>query len=194
MKASLDAGQAPGGPAKSWLNRTLDLLTYGLVAVALWTAHNRFLMHPAPVSPTEDAERVEKQLAGRIVPPLQLTHAGAGRSEEISFSGRRRLVFIFSSTCAACQRTEPSWDDIAGRTPPGVDVLAISAEHPVEHQTFFRSDRVEVLFGDYQKAFSSPYVPLTAIVTEEGRIQFAKIGVLTETDASEIVRRLGAPL
>jgi thiol-disulfide isomerase/thioredoxin len=153
-------------------------------------AADHYRLTPQPPSQRDDAARIEKLFIGAVAAPLQLTRPGGKEPKPIVFSGHRQLVLLFASTCSACQQTKPVWEQIVQRLPPDVTVRALSAENVVERQTFFASERVEVLFGDYQNTFHSPYVPLTAILTEDGKMRYAKVGILSLTDEDEIARVL----
>lgn len=178
---------------KSWRDRLMDVVTVVVAVAALAAAGDRFLRPPADAS--AEASAVESKLVGHVPGAVQLIADGTRDRRSVSFAAARpQLVMLFRTTCPACQATKPVWEEISASLQPGQQAHAITAEPAGGGQTFFASPRVQVWHaadpGEQARAYPSPYVPTTMVVGADGRILYARIGVLRPDDAETIGRLL----
>jgi hypothetical protein len=107
------------------------------------------------------------------------------------------LLFFGTSTCAACQRSEPAIETLTAEfsADPQTRLAVVgSAASPESGADFAR--RVGLESRLVQLDFSSlrvKYVPTTLLATRTGEILFAREGVLTRADVQAIRHVLRSP-
>jgi hypothetical protein len=105
------------------------------------------------------------------------------------------LMFFATSTCAACQRSEPAIEALTAefsadpQTQLAVVGSAASPESGVDfaHRVGLESRFVQLDFASLRVR----YIPTTLLTARTGEILFAKEGALTPVDVQAIRRTLG---
>ncbi|MDB4949500.1 MAG: hypothetical protein JWM27_2149 [Gemmatimonadetes bacterium] len=183
--------------AKRSLRETgMDTLTAVVALAAVLVVVDRYV-HPVLTTPEPDAGGVERALVGLRPPTLRVTEAVTHRAAAMPFrASGRQLVLLFRTTCPACERTRPQWERIAAAIPAAVPVNAISKEN-VE-APYFAGARIRVWQAAsptaLRQAFPSPFVPTTLILSPDGRVEYARVGVLGAAAADSIAAILAGRL
>jgi hypothetical protein len=172
----------------------MDAVTALVALAAVLVVVDRFV-HPLFGAREPDPRHVERSMLGTRPPALRLTDAATHRAQEVGFRGpSRQLVLLFRTTCPACEATRPQWDRIVAGLPAGVPVHAISKES-VDRPYFAAGSRVRVWQpvspSAFRLAFPSPFVPTTVVLSPDGRVVYAHVGVLEAAAADSVAAMLG---
>jgi peroxiredoxin len=104
----------------------------------------------------------------------------------------KSLIFIFSVECDACKAQFPQWNRLANQSQSnGFQVVGIVVNRPevAKRGLVNQEARFEILIPDdfaIQRAFRSASLPLTVIVSSQGRVEWFKYGVLSDKDYQKI--------
>ena len=105
-------------------------------------------------------------------------------------------MFVFRSTCAACERAAPEWARLARSE--GMTAVAVGLEPAAEALPYARSrfpDARAAVATDpdrFAHQFRIRAVPTTLAIDREGRLAFRRAGPLEKSDATAL-HRLFAP-
>ncbi len=102
--------------------------------------------------------------------------------------GGQQVLFVFTTTCQYCLASLPAWESIATRARSGqsgievygvsLDSLDVTRQYATRHKLSFQT----VLFppGKLPSLYRTRNVPLTLIIDADGRVAYARVGVLSE--------------
>lgn len=110
----------------------------------------------------------------------------------------RQVLFFLTSTCPFCRQTLPSWTQLAGRlaalpaTEPRVQVVALTTDSMTVAVPYAQSNKLPFALVPFPsrkhvslyRAFS---VPQTVVIDSEGRVLFARNGVIDTPAAVDSV-------
>jgi peroxiredoxin len=130
------------------------------------------------------ARQAVEPRAGLYAPTLDAVTLD-GDSVVLGQIGRRQLLFFFTHTCAYCRASVPAWNDIAQRLDVdgglevygvALDSASIAAAYAAEQGLRFPviAEPEPRLAGLYRVSG----VPLVLILDEDGRMAYARLGVL----------------
>jgi hypothetical protein len=167
---------------------TLDVLTWivAIAAVAMF-ARDRMIPWLADRSMVDPGDRVGTELA--------LIDAVSGDSIRAT-ANSPTLLFVFRSTCAACERAVPSWTRLARLA--GSGVIAVGLEPAAAVVRYVRSrfpfarPAVPADPTRFARQFRIQVVPTTLIIDREGRLAVRRAGPLEDSDVTGL-RQLLAP-
>ena len=110
---------------------------------------------------------------------------------------RAQLLFVFTTTCGFCRASLPAWKRIATafNGDPDIEVYGISADSSEITHQFAIEHRLEfpvVSFTErrLRALYRSDAVPQTLILNPRGRVDFARLGALTDSAAVDSVIRI----
>jgi len=147
---------------------------------------------------TELSRRMVTLHAGDVVPTFRtstldgipVTIGAAGAPEA------RQVVFIFRTTCPFCRATLPVWsriaDSLRGLPDPPIELLAISLDSVEPTRAYVRANGLPypvLLFPEPKLArlYRATAVPLTLVLNGEGRVLYARTGLLDSAAALDSV-------
>ena len=177
-----------------------NVLLVGCVALAVCVIalawQNLALKHRL-AAPGHAAGDLPKLSTGDVVAGFDLQTA-AGETVEVAFDGaeERTLLLVFSSTCPACERNMPVWNELlAGGASPGVRVLGIQTD--LSQGAAPHADGPPCpIYAVGPRAGPPfdrlPYVPATVVLDGEGRVRAAWFGILDASQQAELRREIGA--
>ncbi|NOT10085.1 MAG: hypothetical protein HOP28_17980 [Gemmatimonadales bacterium] len=171
-------------------SKLADTATGVVVLAALLMGARGLLRRDSPATPPPLAETEEKELLSRAPRPLAVITSEHGDSMLRFDKGVPTLVMIYRHDCPACQATKETWRRLT--TAPAVQsgaALALTLDPP-NISGFFDEPGVVVYHvassARLKGSFPSSFVPTTLVVRPDGRIAFAKIGVLSDDDLPKI--------
>jgi len=102
--------------------------------------------------------------------------------------GGQQILFVFTTTCQYCLASLPAWESIATRarsTRPGVEVYGVSLDSVDATRQYVATHSLSyptVLFppGKLPSLYRTRNVPLTMIIDADGRVAYARVGMLSE--------------
>jgi peroxiredoxin len=175
------------------------VLLVGCVALAVCVialAWQNLSLKRRLASPPHADDQLPKLVAGDVVLPFDLW-TPEGQSVRVAFDGseERTLLLVFSSTCPACERNMPVWNELlAGERSPGVRVLGIQTDLAAGAAPHADGPRCPIYSAGPRAAppFDRlPYVPATVVLDRAGRVRSAWFGILDATQQAELRRELG---
>jgi hypothetical protein len=149
-------------------------------------------------------ERLVPWLAERsIVDPgdpvgaeLALLDAASGRAIALG-PDSARLVFVFRSTCEACERASPGWTRLAETS--GVAAIAVGLE-PAERAWRYARSRLPAarpaVPADperFTRQLRIRTIPTTLVIDRLGRLVERRVGPLEDRDVDRLGRLLARP-
>lgn len=165
-----------------------------LIAAA-WTAALAAVVWHYVISPAFDPKSpfatFERGLVGTELRQMQLRDAGSTADSVLTFRSRGtpQIVVAFLPGCLACLDTRPIWERIAEEH-PRVPFHAITAASSRNPEAFFGSGRIKVWLAataDHMSvAVGSDIVPMTLVLSPDGVILLARVGVLQDHDVTRI--------
>jgi thiol-disulfide isomerase/thioredoxin len=108
------------------------------------------------------------------------------------------VVFIFRTTCPFCRATLPIWQQVSDslrRVPsPPIELLAISLDSLEPTRAYVRANGLPypaLLFPERKLArlYRAAAVPLTLVLNGEGRVLYARTGLLDSAAVLDSVYR-----
>ena len=138
--------------------------------------------------------------AGYFVPTF-LARTAAGDSLQIgatSGSRHRQLVFVLTTTCPYCRRTLPTWTRLADsvRRLEGwsVDVVGISLDSTEATRRYGEAQGIAFPLVTFpsrklKQLYRARAVPQTLVLDEEGRVLYARTGLLEPAATLDSVYR-----
>jgi peroxiredoxin len=163
------------------------------IQIGFLTKQNRELKSEIGVA--NSGQRVEGLKPGDNLPAFNGINA-VGMETRVSYDEGDHLLFITSTKCPWCEKTVPTWKEIA-ETIKGKSVQAISisidGKGEIESYINNRGLNFDVLnFPDASllkvyKAFSTPQ---TILVKQGGRVEKVWMGMLSETTKKDILEQL----
>ena len=182
--------------------RSSKLLTFVLVAslvaasglVVKLSMQQRALLDRVSTLTT----RVRDPYVGFYVPAVTLRSV-AGDSVRLGQvpSGSAQVLLVFSTTCQFCLASLREWKRIVSqlRGPTGVEILGVSVhsaeatqQYLVEHHLEFPV--VNLTDGKLTALYRSNVLPQTLVIDEQGKVQYAHLGALTETSVTDSIIRV----
>ena len=135
--------------------------------------------------------------AGDAVPPIETVDL-KGKPAKVNYfdSGKKHLLFVFTTHCSACLDQLPKWDSISQQAAsPSAVILAISVDS--------REDTLANLNGDLthlntiiapDKNFLRTYrvnsFPQVMIISSQGVVEWVHIGKLDDGQVAEMLSKL----
>ena len=130
---------------------------------------------------------------GDIVPMIEAKNL-RGEVKNVKYAeASKTLLFIFSAECSACDSQLPQWNNIAEKVGSNtIQVMGLAVNNPetVREKFNHKEMKFEVLMpNDFaiQRAFRTVALPLTVLVSAQGRVEWFSYGVLTEADRQKIL-------
>lgn len=166
----------------------LDLLTWIVAAAAI-----ALLARERVVPWLEDRSIVDP--GDRVGGELALIDAASGDSIGIA-ADSPTFVFVFRSTCEACERAAPVWARLA--TLVGARTIAVGLEPAAAAARYSRSrlpgarPAVPADPTRFARQFRIRVVPTTLGIDRESRLALRRAGPLEESDVTDL-RRMLAP-
>lgn len=144
--------------------------------------------------------RVIEPHAGRYVPPYPVTTL-SGAPVTLGALGHRQVLIFFRTTCPYCQASTPAFNTIAERLAPdslvpvyGVALDSAGAARTYAAQHALRFPVIAQLNPRLVGLYRVTSVPLVLVVNEQGRLAYARPGVLQSAAAVDsVVRGAEAP-
>ncbi len=106
------------------------------------------------------------------------------------------LLLVFRSTCPACQRTAPAWNDLAGSEPWLTTAIGLESRETAAAYGSLRLPAARVAIPmdihRFTTRFRIDVVPTTLLIDRAGRLVARHAGPLEESDV-EALRRHVAP-
>lgn len=178
---------------KFWIAVLAIFSGLATIQIAFLAKQNRELKREIGVA--NSGQRVEGLKPGDTLPAFNGINA-VGMETRVSYDEGDHLLFITSTKCQWCEKTVPTWKEIA-ETIKGKSVQAISisidGKGEIESYINNRGLNFDVLnFPDASllkvyKAFSTPQ---TILVKQGGRVEKVWMGMLSETTKKEILETL----
>lgn len=166
--------------------RTIRLIALVVMVVAVSVAVVRTR------SARSTGYKVDPTLVGLRMDSMRLHRVGSRRPEDLDFTSRPRLMFLFIPDCPWCHLARPQWEAIASKLGPasaayGVD---LAPEGKGDTVPFFHSAQIVEWRGDAGTLarIKGTAVPLTLVVSQGGVIQYAKVGVPNGDALAELSR------
>ncbi len=112
-------------------------------------------------------------------------------------SGNAQVLLVFSTTCRFCRASLPQWRRMASQLSglSGVEILGVSVDsaqvtqrYLVEHHLEFQV--VSVTDRKLRALYRSNVLPQTLVIDEQGQVQYAHLGALTETSVTDSIIRV----
>lgn len=139
------------------------------------------------------ARRAVEPRPGLFVPALEVATL-EGTSVVLGEIGRRQLLFFFNSTCQFCRASVPAWNEIAAllESDPAVEVYGVALDSAEVAAAYAAEQGLRFpviakpeprLVGLYRVSG----VPLVLILNEDGRMAYARLGVLESPAAIDSV-------
>ncbi len=134
-------------------------------------------------------------IAGQEIEPFTVQGLD-GWEEEIdpaASGGHSRLLFFFSTECAACQENQERWTQLARRLGPETDVIGVSLDSTEATREYRDRQglpfRVVTLLDPARFAATEQVsaVPFTLHLRPDGRVRDSWVGVLSDRDVEDIV-------
>ncbi|HET8669794.1 MAG TPA: redoxin domain-containing protein [Candidatus Saccharimonadales bacterium] len=178
---------------KFWIAVLAIFSGLATIQIIFLTMQNRELKTAIGVA--NAGKRIDGLKPGDNLPAFNGINAG-GTETRVSYDEGDHLLFITSTKCPWCEKTVPTWKEIA-ETVKGKSVQAISisidGKGEIESYIKNRGLNFDVLnFPDASllqayKAFSTPQ---TILVKQGGRVEKVWMGMLSETTKKEILEQL----
>ena len=182
--------------------RSLKLLTFVLVAslvaasglVVKLSMQQRALVDRV----RELTTRVRDPYVGFYVPAVTLRSV-AGDSVRLGEvpGGNAQVLLVFSTTCRFCRASLSEWKRMVSqfRGPSGVEILGVSVDSAEETQQYLVDHHLEfpvVSFTDRRLTalYRSNVLPQTLVIDEQGKVQYAHLGALTEASVTDSIIRV----
>jgi len=104
-----------------------------------------------------------------------------------------KVLLLFSHDCPACRSARPPWGALLATLPDNVAVYGLSVDDPgrlEEGGRFFKDGRVREWSADpaMLRSLGIDRVPMTIVLSGDGRIEAAVVGVLTERGIRVLAR------
>ena len=142
--------------------------------------------------------RVRDPYVGFYVPAVTLRSV-AGDSVRLGEvpGGNAQVLLVFSTTCRFCRASLSEWKRMVSqfRGPSGVEILGVSVDsvevtqqYLVEHHLEFPV--VSFTDGKLRALYRSNVLPQTIVIDEQGKVQYAYLGALTETSITDSIMRV----
>lgn len=162
-----------------------------VVAVAFAAA--TFLRPKAALNPAPDQLLSSvRSLVGAKLPPIQMLNEH-GTTTPSALPTRPTVIFIFRSTCEACERNAPQWRALADVVRPTALVSVVSLEGPDVAHTWLERQRIladTVLLPSNPTELAEKWhaqgVPLTLVVGASQSVKYAHLGILDNKDVASI--------
>lgn len=175
----------------------LMLAATGVVVIAA-------LSYIRPVRASTPVER-PPDLSGAIGSSLAavpvLTQTGGVDTFRLKPKTLPTLVILFRSTCEACERTSPLWKTLAADFRGRADLYAVSIEGTEvanewlnRHKIVRDSLVLPADVADIVTKWHVPAVPITLVLSPDGIVRLAFVGVLGQSQESQIRGMLGRPV
>jgi peroxiredoxin len=138
------------------------------------------------------ARRAVEPRPGLFVPALKAATLD-GDSVVLGQPGRRQLLFFFNHTCPYCRASVPAWNGIARRLDRvaielygvALDSASIAAAYAAEQG--FRFPVIAKPDPRLAGLYRVSGVPLVLLVNQDGRMAYARLGVLESAAAIDSV-------
>jgi hypothetical protein len=138
---------------------------------------------------------------GRQILSLRLVARGdASAIKETFRAPSRQLLVVFSAGCSVSRSARPKWEDLTERLRRDVPVYGLSVDDPaaVDHGVrFFVNDRIVERHADpleLRRLLPVDHLPITLVLSPDGTVEFAEIGVPTQRGVRVLARMLNARL
>ena len=142
--------------------------------------------------------RVRDPYVGIYLPAVTLKSV-AGDSVRLGEapSGNAQVLLVFSTTCRFCRASLPEWKRMVSQLggSSGVEILGVSVDsvevtpqYLVEHHLEFPV--VSFTDGKLTALYRSHVLPQTLVIDEQGKVQYAHLGALTETSVTDSIMRV----
>jgi hypothetical protein len=144
--------------------------------------------------PARARQRLADRLKGETLKPVAVQPPGLPEPIEFSFSsGRPQLVLLLLPTCAACLRTREAWIRLGDEARELRAVVSAFTDDAGDSLTSFA--KLGSLWrlvkpSSLLDSFGVDRVPVTLVVSGEGRVVEARVGVLTPRDERALVRQV----
>jgi len=135
----------------------------------------------------EPGQRIETFL--NLLEPLSPSGQNNGTLLSVDVKGKKKILFVFSTTCIICVRTIPAWVKVAKLVAGVRDVVVLGVSvHPRSLTEKFLSER-EVEFpvylakDEFMTTFAVNSVPQTIILDENNRVRQILVGEIKNPQA-----------
>lgn len=185
------------------LSRLLDpayIILAGCVVIALSFLVSVNRKNSSLLREVERLSKEVKDYAARAGDPVQPFNTVdlEGKSVAVELPAKRKqLFFIFSSYCSACATQHPVWNNLAGQLKGSeVVVRGVSLDSLADTRTYFKnkSPGFPVVIAP-DESFSRIYrvdrIPQVMLISEQGVVEWAHTGALSEGELNELVSKLG---
>lgn len=170
--------------ARRWTGRALDVGTWLLLFVGV-----TFLVRDRLLPAWEERQRVA---VGDVVPSeLRLAALASGDTLSPSAPGVSTLYLIFQSTCPACERNLPAWQQLVAQA-RGSRVLAIGLEEEASAVRYVRERLPEALAvrpldqDAFLRRLTITLVPTTLVVDGGGVLVERYEGMLQSGEVDDL--------
>jgi peroxiredoxin len=112
--------------------------------------------------------------------------------------GHAQVLFVFSTTCQYCKASLPAWKQIAAQLAAieqvevvGVSIDSVEATRRYVEEHGLSFPVVSFVERRLRALYRSNIVPQTLVIDADGRVQYARIGAVTETSAIDSIIQAG---
>lgn len=176
----------------------LDLVSVGLLAVAIWLFWDARGGTPSAASPQASAvSSVSRITAGRRLAVFAVADSAGEMHPGIAPDAPGTLLFVFRSDCPACAAQKSEWQALAGLADSrGLRTVAYTPEPLAAGvPAYFGDAPVTVMrFADdasARDALDLRLVPTTFVVDAGGRVRLHHQGVMPPSVADSVRRLVG---
>ncbi len=181
-----------------WLDRVLSVVTaLVVVLVGYFVVTERVVpaLRGEPVR-VHEGERLPEVLEFE---PLEDGKGPLGAARIRLPAGRSTLMLVFNSTCQACYRTLPAWQQVVSAVGDETEVLAVALDDDRRAAGLYARHNLPMALavtpedpGRFVDMLGVGVVPFTALLDPDAELVFARQGSLDAPAVSSLLRALGA--
>lgn len=176
---------------RRWPLGTLSIIVIGFVSIGLVL----FSADDPEVTPTTSGLGIPPPITGNAAPDFTIELLGGGRfdlADHLAEDGRPVLLNLWASWCGPCREEMPALD-AASRTHTDVYFIGVAVDDNASDAEAFASE-VGVSYalaidvsGEVGRAYPSPGLPATFLISRDGYIVKTVYGGIDEADIEEMI-------
>jgi peroxiredoxin len=189
--------ETPTVPRRDSLTNVLLVGCVALAVCVIALAWQNLSLKKRLSAPAHGGEELETLAQGEVVAPFDVVTM-AGETVRVGFDEgqERTILLVFSSTCPACERNMPVWNELLGGEPKAsVRVLGVQTDLAPGGTPHTGGPPCPIYAAGRRGGppFDRlPYVPATVVLDRDGRVRSAWFGVLDADQQTELRREIGA--
>jgi len=196
QKADQPAPKSAGRPGRSNLldlpNIILTAAVVIAVALLVSSSRNNSSLAAENAALRQQLAELSTIRVGDVVPPIRTSSPGGSRDDIVYDGSRKRLLFIFSTTCRVCDGQVPAWNRLARELKAqGVASHGVSLDGPEATESYFKGKErdFDVVTPDESvlRSYRVTAVPQVVLVSGDGSVSWLHTGALTEERVQELL-------